>query len=100
MELVRGADTLLYGLASPAGVINVVDDRIPNRMPSGAIHDKIEGETMLRYNTNNHEKLATAGVSFGVGDRIAVRVEGLKREADDYQVPHFSGRSHVRLCAR
>lgn len=89
VELVRGADTLLYGLASPAGVINVVDDRIPNRMPSGAIHDKIEGETMLRYNTNNHEKLATAGVSFGVGDRIAVRVEGLKREADDYQVPHF-----------
>ena len=70
VELVRGADTLLYGLASPAGVINVVDDRIPNRMPSGAIHDKIEGETMLRYNTNSHEKLATAGVSFGVGDSL------------------------------
>lgn len=89
VELVRGANTLLYSTASPAGVINVVDGRIPERMPEGAIQENMEGEAILRYNTNSNEKVATAGVTFGVGENIAVRVEGLSRNADEYKVPHF-----------
>lgn len=89
VELVRGTSTLLYGTASSAGVVNVVDKRIPDEMPSGNFSDKIEGESLLRYNTNNHEKLATAGATFGLTDNIALRVEGLSRNADNYEVPEF-----------
>lgn len=89
VELVRGANTLLYSTASPAGVVNVVDSRIPSAMPTGATLSKTDGEVMLRYNTNSNEKLATAGVTFGVGERVAIRAEGLTRKADEYQVPHF-----------
>lgn len=58
-------------------------------MPEGVIHENMEGEAILRYNTNSNEKVATAGVTFGVGENIAVRVEGLNRNANEYKVPHF-----------
>ncbi|OBX63314.1 TonB-dependent receptor [Moraxella lacunata] len=89
VELVRGAGTLLYGTASQAGVVNVVDERIPSRMPQGNIKDNIEGETLLRYNTGSNERVATASLNMGVGQNVAVRVEGLTRRADDYDVPEF-----------
>ena len=89
VELVRGPSTLLYGTASSAGVVNVVDKRIPDKMPRGNFNDKVEGEALLRYNTNNQEKLATAGATFGLTDHIALRVEGLSRHADNYEVPEF-----------
>ncbi|TWV83969.1 TonB-dependent receptor [Moraxella sp. VT-16-12] len=89
VELVRGAPTLLYSTASMAGVVNVVDGRIPSAMPAGGVLQKTDGEAMLRYNTNSDEKLVTAGINFGVGENIAVRVEGLSRRANEYEVPHF-----------
>ncbi|PNK59829.1 TonB-dependent receptor [Psychrobacter sp. FDAARGOS_221] len=89
VELVRGPSTLLYGTASSAGVVNVIDKRIPDKMPSGNFSDKVEGEALLRYNSNSNEKLATAGATFALTDHIALRVEGLSRNADDYKVPEF-----------
>ncbi|WP_150539473.1 TonB-dependent receptor [Actinobacillus vicugnae] len=89
VELVRGANTLLYSTASPAGVVNVVDGRIPTQMPNGLLNEKIEGEALLRYNTGSREKVATAGVSLALTDHIVARIEGLKRSAKDYKVPEF-----------
>lgn len=82
VEVVRGASTLMHANASPAGVINVIDGRIPSVMPSG-----VTGEALLRFNTGSDEKLATAGISFPVGDKVAMRVEGMKRTANPYNVP-------------
>ena len=48
-----------------------------------------EGNVGLRYNTGSDEKLATAGVTLGLGDQVALRVEGLKREANDYIAPDY-----------
>ncbi|MDO9894547.1 Plug domain-containing protein, partial [Glaesserella parasuis] len=33
VEILRGASTLLYASSSPAGIVNIVDQRIPNKMP-------------------------------------------------------------------
>lgn len=95
VDLVRGAGTLLYSNASPAGVINVVDKRIPDKMPQGLVYDKVEGDALLRYNSANHEKVAAAGVTLWLGERVAVRVEGLKRGAGEYKVPHFQAEKTV-----
>ncbi|MDO5058866.1 MAG: TonB-dependent receptor [Neisseria sp.] len=83
VELVRGTPTLLYAAASPAGVVNIVDKRIPERMPEKGI----EGEATVRLDTVAHEKAATAGITFGIGRNVALRVEGLARQADNYHVP-------------
>lgn len=61
VEIVRGASTLLYANASPAGVINVVDKRIPTQLPQKGY----EVDFNTRYNTNSHEKLVTAALTFG-----------------------------------
>lgn len=95
VELVRGAPTLLYSTASMAGVVNVVDGRIPTKMPNGLTHERLEGEVLIRHNTASDEKVVTAGVSAALTDKIAVRFEGLKRHANDYDVPEFQ--SDVKL---
>lgn len=82
VEVVRGASTLMHANASTAGVINVIDGRVPSTLP-----DDITGETLFRFNTGSDEKLATAGISLPIGDKLAMRVEGMTRHANPYNVP-------------
>lgn len=83
VELVRGASTLLHGNASGAGVINVADNRIPTALPDSPI----SGEALLRFNSNNDEKVATSALSFKLADNWVLRTEGLTRKANPYEVP-------------
>lgn len=86
VELVRGLSTLLYGTASLAGVVNVIGKPIPEGMPNGNFNYKVEREAYIRYNTNNKEKLATAGVIIDLTYNIALRIEGLSRDLNNYAV--------------
>ncbi len=83
VELIRGTPTLLYSASSPAGVVNVVDKRIPDHMPEKGA----EGEAALRFDTSAAEKALNAGVTLGLGSHVAVRAEGLARKSDNYRVP-------------
>lgn len=86
VEILRGASTLLYATASPAGVINVIDNRIPTQIPERGY----QADFNLRYNTNSNEKLATSGITLGLGEHIALRFEGLTRDSNNYHVPEFN----------
>lgn len=86
IELVRGASTLLYSTSSPAGVVNVVDNRIPTQIPEKGY----EGELNTRFNTASKEKIATLGLTAKLTDHFALRLEGLARKADNYKVPQFN----------
>ncbi|XWY21171.1 TonB-dependent receptor [Bisgaard Taxon 45] len=94
VEVVRGASTLLYATASQAGVINVVDKRIPTRLPNKGY----EVDLGWRYNLNNAEKLTTLGLSVGLGQHIALRFEGLGRDAKDYHVPYFKSNQVLKYA--
>ncbi|WP_343578900.1 zinc piracy TonB-dependent receptor ZnuD [Acinetobacter sp.] len=85
VEVIRGPSTLLFGAGTVGGLVNVNDSKIPTAMPEKGY----EGSVGLRYNTGSDEKLATAGVTVGLGDQVALRVEGLKREANDYIAPDY-----------
>ncbi len=86
IEVIRGPSTLLYGAGSVGGLVNVVDSKIATKMPK----DGYAGDVGLRYNSGNDEKLAHAGMTVGLGSNVALRVEGLKREANDYIAPNYS----------
>lgn len=83
VEVLRGPSTLLYGSSAIGGVVNVIGKEIP-REPvdskgyDGAFetrYDSVsEGETFLGYSTVG-------------GDRWALRVTGLTRKADNYEIP-------------
>ncbi len=85
VEVIRGPSTLLYGAGTVGGLINVTDQKIPTQMPD----DGLEGTVGLRYNSGSDERLASAGVTAGVGENFAVRVEGTKRKANDYIAPDY-----------
>lgn len=86
VEIVRGPTTLLYSSGNAAGVINVVDHKIPTSIPK----DGIDGEIGFRFNTNNKEKLTNVALTLGAGSNFALHVEGLDRQAGNYKTPQYT----------
>jgi iron complex outermembrane recepter protein len=86
VEVLRGPSTLLYGGGAIGGVVNVLDDKIPTRMPDRPV----EGFVAVRGNTVANEKAGAAGITARAGDHFAVHVEGSRRRADDYEVNGFT----------
>ena len=85
IEVIRGPSTLLYGAGSVGGLVNVTDTKIPTQMPENGY----EGNVGLRYNSGNDEKMTHAGATVGLGSNVALRVEGLKRDANAYIAPNY-----------
>ena len=85
IEVIRGPSTLLYGAGSVGGLVNVTDTKIPTQMPENGY----EGNVGLRYNSGNDEKMTHADTTVGLGSNVALRLEGLKRDANDYITPNY-----------
>lgn len=85
IEIIRGPSTLLYSAGTVGGLVNVTDQKIPTRMPEKGL----EGTAGLRYNSGSDEKMASAGATVALGRQFALRVEGSKREANDYIAPNY-----------
>lgn len=84
-EVVRGVSTLLYKSGNSAGAVNIVDNKIPTKLPA----KPITGEAGVRFNTGNNEKLGTGAITFGLGQNFAVHLEGLHKSADNYRTPNY-----------
>ena len=85
IEIIRGPSTLLYSAGTVGGLVNVTDQKIPTSMPEKGL----EGTAGLRYNSGSDERLASAGATVALGSQFALRVEGSKREANDYIAPNY-----------
>lgn len=85
IEVLRGPSTLLYGSGASGGVVNVLDSRIPTERP----REDVEGFVGMRANTVADENATAAGVTFSATDHLVLRVEGSRRDADDYEVDGF-----------
>lgn len=83
VEIVRGPATLMFGGGAIGGVINVLDDRIPESMPEGTL----SGRASASYGTNADERGFAASVNARVADGFAIHVGGVKRDADDLEIP-------------
>jgi iron complex outermembrane recepter protein len=85
VEVIRGPSTLLYAAGTVGGLVNVTDSKIPTKMPDKGY----EGNVNVRYGTGSDEKIVSGGVTAALGDQFALRVEGLKRDANDYIAPNY-----------
>ncbi|TBW01198.1 TonB-dependent receptor [Azotobacter chroococcum] len=81
IEVLKGPATLLYGGGAIGGVVNTIDKRVPTYVPENGY----EGELELRANSVANEGSGVFGITAGSGN-FAVRVEGVKRQADDYEI--------------
>ncbi len=86
IEVLKGPATLLYGGGAIGGVVNLVDKKVPTYVPEKGY----EGELEMRANSVANEGAGVFGLTAGTGP-FALRVEGVKRQADDYEIPGAEG---------
>ena len=84
VEILRGPATLLYGSGASGGLVNVVTNRIPVRMPEG-----VEGDALAQYESVNNGYTTAASVNAGESN-LVLHLDGMKRDAEDYDIPGFA----------
>ncbi|MDG1004606.1 MAG: TonB-dependent receptor, partial [Emcibacteraceae bacterium] len=85
IEIIRGASTLLYGNNATGGVVNIIDNRIPNAIPDGGVN----GKARLSFDSVSNDRSGSASVNVGISKNIALHVDGYKRRTGNYTIPGF-----------
>ena len=83
IEIVRGPATLRYGGGASAGVVNVITNRIPDRISKESIQGEVFGGIGLLAN----ERDLSASVEGGYGN-VAWHFDGSLRQSNDYAIPN------------
>jgi len=91
-EVVRGPAALFYGGSAVGGVVNVIDNRIPQAAING-----VSGRAETRFGGADREK-ATALVFEAGNGSLAFHADVYTRDTDDLRIPGFA-RSARRRAA-
>lgn len=81
IEVLRGPAALRYGSGAIGGVVNVLDNRIPDELPDG-----IEGAVELRHGSVNDENTAVGTLTGSLGN-VALHWDGVTHENGDLNIP-------------
>ncbi|MFZ6656295.1 TonB-dependent receptor [Undibacterium sp. TJN19] len=81
IEILRGPAALLYGSGAIGGLVNVIDNRIPN-----ILNKQITGEAEIRFGAVNQEKSASFSID-GSSGVVGLHVDGSSRSTIDYKIP-------------
>ena len=93
IEIMRGANTLLYGSNAVGGVVNIIDNRIPNFVPDmGA-----SGKARLSFDSVSNDRSGGAAINVGVTDNVVFHIDGYYRKTDNFDIPGYA--ESVRLRA-
>lgn len=81
IEVLRGPATLLYGSGAIGGVVNIIDNRIPGRLPARPIGGALE----QRFDSTADDTSTVLKVEGGQGN-IAFHLDGLFRDRNDLSI--------------
>ncbi len=85
IEVLRGPAVLLYGSQAIGGAVNVIDKRIPTRMPDHNIHlDALGG-----VDSATNMRTGAASLDVGVTSNLVLHVDGSWRQSDDIDIGGF-----------
>jgi iron complex outermembrane receptor protein len=79
IEVLRGPAALLYGSSAIGGVVNVIDSRIPRRVPDEPIH--IDG--IATYGSAANERTGSGEIEAPIGDKFVVHFDGSYSKSGD-----------------
>jgi iron complex outermembrane receptor protein len=86
IEVLRGPSALLYGTSAIGGVVNVIDSRIPRRVPEEHVH--VDG--ILTYGSAADERSANAAADVPVGGNFVVHLDGNYSKTDDMEIGGYA----------
>ncbi len=87
IEVLRGPAVLLFGSQAIGGAVNVIDKRIPRRIPDEPVH--VDALVRADTATDLREAGASVDVPFGQTGLVA-HFGGSWRETGDLEIPGFS----------
>ena len=79
IEVLRGPSALLFGSSAIGGVVNVIDSRIPRRVPDEPIHV----DAIATYGSAANERSGSAAVDVPVTDKVVFHLDGTYGRTDD-----------------
>jgi iron complex outermembrane receptor protein len=91
IEVLKGATALRFGSNAVGGVVNIVDGRLPTAIQNQGI----SGDLFAGLNPRDKASSVAGSVSYAT-DNFVIRLDGLRRQADDYSIPGFAQTAAVR----
>lgn len=85
IEVLRGPSALLFGSAAIGGVVNVIDTRIPRRVPDEPVHVA----AILTYGSASDERSVNGTIDVPVGGKWVVHADGNYSRTDDLRIGGF-----------
>jgi len=85
IEVLRGPAALLFGSSAIGGVVNVVDSRIPRRLPANAVGI----DALLQYGSAANERSANASLDMPVGGHFVLHTDGNSSKTDNLDIGGF-----------
>jgi iron complex outermembrane receptor protein len=85
IEVLRGPAVLLYGSQAIGGAVNVIDKRIPRRVPNEPIH--IDG--FAGFDSVNDQYQVAGSLDAPLGGGFVVHVDGSYRDAGNLTIPGY-----------
>ncbi|WHO38315.1 TonB-dependent receptor [Sphingobium sp. AP49] len=79
IEVLRGPAALLYGSSAIGGVVNVIDSRIPRRVPDEPVHVDAIGT----YGSASNERTGSGELEVPLSDKFVVHVDGSYSKTGD-----------------
>lgn len=84
IEVVRGPATLLYGNGAIGGVVNVIDNSIPDTAPAG-----LSALIETRHNNVSDQQTSVLKLEGGA-QQFAWHVDGIDRDSNDTSIPGYA----------
>jgi iron complex outermembrane receptor protein len=85
IEVLRGPAVLLYGSQAIGGAVNVIDKRIPTRMPDHDLH--LDGFAGVDSAANL--RTGAASLDVGIGPNLVAHIDGSWRKTGDIDIGGF-----------
>ena len=95
IEVLRGPAALLYGSSAIGGVVNVIDTRIPRRLPENAVG----ADALLGYGTAADERLVNGALDIPIGGKFVAHVDGNWTKTDDLRTGGYILSKDLREAA-
>ncbi len=92
IEVLRGPAVLLYGSQAIGGAVNVVDKRIPRRVPDEAFHV----DALTAYDSVNDQINTGASIDIPLSSNFVLHVDGTYRHSDDLEIGGFQVAPELR----